>query len=116
MSKRTITAHYTEPQEWLAEIRRDAELVERRIVRVCKTGRPVFEGTLTRVSVEASAIIEGRVVRLLTVCGDLWGTGGRREDDPDRQVQEKASSLVRELESELRDAGLEIRAGLWVDE
>jgi hypothetical protein len=43
------------------------------------------------------------------VCGDLWGFG---DDD---QVQQRARELVRELESQLLDAGLESRAGLYGD-
>ena len=35
--------------------------------------------------------------------------------DRDEQVQRRASELVHELESQLLDAGLELRAGLYDD-
>jgi len=68
-----------------------------------------MSGTITRVSVEAAAIIDGRCVRLRCPCGELWGL------EADEQVQRHATELVRELESQLLDAGLELRAGLHAD-
>jgi hypothetical protein len=102
---------FTEPNEFVAEISRDHArgLVERGIVRVTKVGRPAMNGTITRVTVEAAAIVDSRCVRLRCVCGDLWGLDG------DEQVQSRASELVRELEGQLLDAGLEPRAGVYDD-
>jgi hypothetical protein len=102
---------FTEPNEFVAEISRDHArgLVERGIVRVTKVGRPAMNGTITRVTVEAAAIVDSRCVRLRCPCGDLWGLDG------DEHVQHRASELVRELESQLLDAGLELRAGLYDD-
>jgi hypothetical protein len=102
---------FTEPNEFVAEISRDHSRgpVERGIVRITKVGRPAMNGTITRVTVEAAAIVDSRCVRLRCVCGDLWGLDG------DEQVQSRASELVRELEGQLLDAGLELRAGLYND-
>jgi hypothetical protein len=102
---------FTEPGEFVAELARDHAdgLVERGIVRVTKVGRPAMNGTITRVSVEASAIVDHRCVRLRCLREDLWGMDG------DEQVQRRATELVRELESQLLDAGLELRAGLYDD-
>jgi hypothetical protein len=102
---------FTEPGEFVADITREHSrgLVERGIVRVTKVGRPAVNGTITRVTVEAAAIVDGRCVRLRCCCGELWGM------DADEQVQGRATELVRELERQLRDAGLELRAGLYDD-
>jgi hypothetical protein len=102
---------FTEPNEFVAELARDHArgLVERGLVRVTKVGRPAMNSTITRDTVEAAAIVDSRCVRLRCPCGDLWGMDG------DQQVQERASELVRELESQLLDAGLELRAGLYDD-
>ena len=69
------TVLFTEPNEFVAEIVRDQQrgLVERGLVRVTKVGRPVMNGTITRVTVEAAAIVDSRCVRLRHPCGDLWG-------------------------------------------
>ncbi len=102
---------FTEPGEFVAELARDHSrgLVERGIVRVTKVGRPAMNGTITRVTVEAAAIVDSRCVRLRCPCGDLWGMDG------DHQVQRRTSELVRELESQLLDGGLELRVGLYDD-
>jgi hypothetical protein len=101
---------FTEPCEFVAELARDHArgLVECGIVRVTKVGRLAMNGTITRVTVEAAAIVDSRCVRLRVVCGDLWGIHGDL-------VQQRATELVRELESELLDIGLELRAGLYDD-
>jgi len=100
---------FTEPNEFVAEIIRDHQrrLVVRGIVRATKVGRPAMNGVVTRVTVEAAAVVDGRVVRLRTPVGDLWRLDG------DEQVRARASELVRQLESELLDGGLEVRAGLY---
>jgi hypothetical protein len=99
---------FTEPNEFVAELVRDQQrgLVDRGIVRVTKVGRPAMNGVVTGVTVEAAAIVDGRVVRLRTPVGDLWRLDG------DEQVQTRAGELVRELESQLLDGGLEVRAGV----
>jgi hypothetical protein len=67
------TVLFTEPNEFVAEIVRDQQrgLVDRGIVRVTKVGRAVMNGTITRVTVEAAAIVDSRCVRLRHPCGDL---------------------------------------------
>jgi hypothetical protein len=102
-----ICARFSEPSEWADEIIRDRDLVERQIARVTKTARPVLDGAATSADVVASAIVEGRIILLQTCVGDLWGMAA------DEQVQERASRIVRELQEELLDAGLEVRAGIW---
>jgi hypothetical protein len=103
---------FTEPNEFVAEIVRDHQrgLVERGIVRITKVGRPAMSGTITRVPVEAAAVVESWCVRPRHPCGDLWGM------DSDDQVQRRASELVRQLESDLLDGGLEIRAGVYEED
>jgi len=105
-----ICTRFTEPAEFVRELARDhgEGLVERGIARVSKVARPGHDGITTNVSVEASAIVAGRLVRLLVWCGELWGQRGG-----DEQVQDKASETVRTLENSLLEAGLEVRAGLF---
>lgn len=102
---------FTDPGEFVDDVSREHArgLVERGIVRLTKVGRGVMNGTITRVTVEAAAVVEGRCVRLRCPCGDLWGMAA------DEQVHQRASRLVRELESQLLDAGLELRAGVYAD-
>ena len=111
MSRRTITAHFTEPGEYLAELARDRALIERHLVRLTQTGRPDGTATITHVSVESSAIIDGRVCRLVSYCGALWGIR-----DTDEQVHRHATQQAHELEQQLLELGLEVRPGVWRDQ
>ena len=82
---------FTEPGEFVDEMVRDQArgLVERGIVRVTKVGRPAMNGTITRVTVEAAAVVDARVVRLRHPIGELRGIGG------DEQAQTRARSCAR---------------------
>jgi hypothetical protein len=107
-----IGAYYTEPDEFAHDLIADQDDVERGVVRLTKTARPAGPAgaALTRVSVEAGAIVAGRLLTLRVVCGDLWGHGPE-----DEKVQTHATELVRVLEEQLSSAGFELRAGLFTD-
>jgi hypothetical protein len=110
MSRRAIEAQFTDPDEWTAEVARDKLHVERGIIRATKQSRPIYNGSLTRVSVVATVLVEGRLVRLEAIVGDLWGN-----EIPDRQVVERADAILEKIADILEPLGLEIRAGVWTD-
>jgi hypothetical protein len=107
-----IGAYYTQPDEFAHDLIADKDDVERGVVRLTKTARPAGPAgaALTRVSVEAGAIVAGRLLILRVVCGDLWGQGPE-----DEKVQARATELVSALEEQLSTAGFELRAGLFTD-
>ena len=72
-----------------------------------KTARPVMDAAAARAHVVGSAIVEGRIVMLETCVGDLWAMAA------DEEVQERASRIARELEDELRGAGMALRGVIW---
>lgn len=111
MSKRTITAHFSDPVEFIDELERDVDLIERRIVRLTQVTWPDASGALTHARVEAAAIVEGRVVRLVVYCGTLWGVAS--SDEP---VRKRASELIDSITASLYSLELEPRAGRWDDE
>lgn len=100
-----LRVRFTEPDEFLAELQRDRDVVERRIVRVTKTVRPLMNGTIHRVAVEASAIVEGRPLLFAQQIGDLWGQAR------DVEVQERAAALIDVLEAGILELELEARPG-----
>ena len=102
-----LVARFTDPREFVEELARDVDIVERKIVRVSKVARPAMEGTVTRVSVNAGAIVADRPVILETLIGDLWGFAD------DAKVQAAATAAVDELEHALQAIGLQVRAGMW---
>lgn len=58
-----------------------------------------MQGSLTRVEVRASALIEGRIVDLCVLCGDLWGAG-------DGDVHARAAAFVKQLDDGITALGL----------
>ena len=101
-----LVARFTDPREFVQDLTRDVDLVERGIVRVSKVARPAMQGAVTRVSVNAGAIVANRPVILETLIGDLWGS---RDD---AKVQAAATAAVDELEHALQAIGLQVRAGM----
>lgn len=106
MTRRILQARFTEPDEFVEDLAHDIALVERGIVRLSKVGRPVMNGTITRVGVHAGAIVADRPVLLEVTIGDLWGMNA------DADVQTAATDLVRDLGARLVALGLEVRAGM----
>jgi hypothetical protein len=102
---RVLSTGFTEVDEFIADLRADRELVERGIVRLTKLARPAMHGAITRVSVHAGAIVDGRPVVLERYVGELWG------HPRDADVQVAATGLLDEIDAAIRELGLEPRAG-----
>lgn len=102
-----LRVRFTEPQEFLDELKQDRELVEREIVRASKIARPDATRILTNVSVQAGAIVAGRPIVLERYVGALWG-----ERERDEQVHAAASELITQIKTRVEELGLELRPGL----
>lgn len=91
-----------------AELERDRDHVDRRIVRATFRARPLISGvpTPSLLILEGAAIVAGRFVRLELPIGELWGMG------PDGDVRRKGRELVEALQQRLEAAGLELREGV----
>ena len=106
--RRAIDAWFTNADDFVTDLAQDAELVERRIVRVGKSVRPREDGPWAEVGIEAQAIVAGRLVELHQHCGTLRGV-----DVDDRQVQRRADEDLSWLRGELEHLGLDVRGGSW---
>lgn len=107
-----VVARFTEPDEFLDELRiaqgRSAHAVEGGVVRVTKLARPAGpNGVLTRITVNAGAIVHGRLVLLERYVGDLWGGPG------DADVQQRATAIVAEIDEHAPGYGLDVRGGMF---
>ena len=105
------TVKFTDAAEFTAELGKDWGLVERAIVRLTTVTRPAREvdiPELRHVSVVATALVDGRIVRLDRYCGQLWGV-----PEGDKQVLELAGQVQRLIEEFCVEAGLEVRAGVY---
>lgn len=109
MASRTsfLRVRFNEAPEFVRELEQDRELVERGLVRVTKAYRPAMGGVLTRVTVLAGAIVDGRPVILERLVGDLWGNPAA-----DNLVNADADAYIATLEAEVQRLGLTARGGL----
>lgn len=102
-----LRVRFTEPAEFLDELKRDRDLIERKIVRLSKLGKPSPDGAATAAYVVAGAIVAGRPVVLERYIGDLWGITAS-----DNRVQRDAGQMMRELRAGLAELELDERGGM----
>lgn len=102
-----LQARFTEPDEFVAELLADRDHVERRLVRLTKSGRPALDGVVTRIEILGGAIVDGRPVILRRYIGDLW-----QHPTEDLKVQERAEEVRSRLSIDLTAAGFDVRGGI----
>jgi hypothetical protein len=96
--------------EFVEELRKDSGRVERGIVRLTNLYTPARESPSIRyLSVVATCLVDGHIIRLDRFCGTIWGLDG----DRDREVYEKAGQYQREIEAACGELGLEVRSGVF---
>ena len=101
---------FNDVHEFLDNLDRDHDLVERRIMRVTNLYRQSkLTASIQHLSVVATARVSGEIVRLEVYCGDLWNLGS------DQAALEKASEVQRTLTEECARLDLDVRAGLITD-
>jgi hypothetical protein len=109
MKTTIVVGRYTQPDEFLRDLEADKDDVERGIVRLTTVRRPSGpNGALTRISVEAGAIIEGRPVLLEHTVGELWD-----HHTNDSEVKVRTTEVVEAIAAGVADLGLQLRAGVF---
>ncbi len=100
---------FNSAQEFLKELEKDKDKVERRIVRLVYVWVPSrLSSNIQHLSVVATARVEGLVYRLDRYCGDVWQIDG--QDEPVKKKAEETSKLLSDGCAAL---GLEVRNGLF---
>lgn len=102
---------FNDANEFLKELAKDRDHVERRIVRLTNLYRPSQRvPSIQHLSVVATTRVGRELVRLETYCGDLWNLGR------DQSVLDKAKVLHQTIEDGCASLGLEVRSGVLDDE
>jgi hypothetical protein len=98
---------FTDVNEFLENLDKDRQHVERRIVRVTNLYQPSrLTPSTQHLSVVATARIAGEIVRLEVYCGDLWHLG--RDD----AVIAKATAVQQTLVDACARLDLDVRPGV----
>ena len=72
------TVKFSAPDDFLEELAKDKEKVDRGIVRLVYSFTPTnISPNIQHLSVVATALVAGQVYRLETYCGDLWASRAR---------------------------------------
>lgn len=100
------TVKFSDPEDFLEELAKDKEKVDRGIVRLVYSFNPSTHGITTHLSVVATALVGTQLYRLETYCGDLW-----RIESPDQPVHEKGSAVKEAIAAGCAKLGLEVRGG-----
>lgn len=113
-----MRVRFTEIDEYVAELERDAGGVANQRVRLTMTVTPTQLG-LQRLEVIAGAKVLSAVpghedfdlVEFRRYCGDLWG-----QVAADEQVRAKAAGIVDELRARLDELGFVVAGGIYLEE
>lgn len=100
------TVTFNDVHEYLTELGRDRDRVDRRILRVTVGRR--YGAAFVTVSVVATALVEGVVVRLDRVVGEAF-VG----DEQGAGLAARTQTLLDELTEGGQALGLEVRAGVY---
>lgn len=101
------TVKFSYPDDFLDELAKDKEKVDRGIVRLVYSFKPSkLSPNITHLSVVATALVAGQVYRLEHYCGDLW-----RIESQDQAVHDKGISVKKQIEYGCSRLGLEVRGG-----
>lgn len=102
---------FNEAKEFLAELAKDRDHVERRIVRLTNLYRPSPRvPSIQHLSVVVTTRVGRELVRLEAYCGDLWNLGR------DQSALDKAKAIHQIIEDGCASLGLEVRAGVLDEE
>ena len=94
-------------EEFLAEITKEREQVDRRILRVTVLRR--FHDPFVHVFLLATAVIGGTIVRLDHRLGECFAM----DTTATAGIGKKAEELMARLDREAQQLGLEVRAGVF---
>ena len=99
--------NFSHPEDFLEELEKDKDLVDRRIVRLVYSFTPSkISPNIQHLSVVATALVPDQVYRLEYYCGDLW-----RIESQDQPVHDKGTRVKRLIEERCAHLGLEVRGG-----
>lgn len=102
----SVKIHFTDPDEFIEELTKDREAVDRKIVRITLEHKMATNDVLFNVSLLATARFHGDIVRLERFCGQYMKSEG------DNQTLARTHELVEKLSGQCQDPGLEVRAGV----
>jgi len=98
-------------EEFLKELEKDKDLVERKIVRLTNLyQQSQMTPVIRHLFVAATYKVAGEIVQFKQHVGDLWNA------EQDKKPLEKSIELQKHIEEVCKEYGLEIRAGMYTEQ
>lgn len=108
MKKPIFKVHFYHVDEFLEELSKDVSKIDRKIVRTTyRQKSSSITPNIKQLSVSAGTVIDGYLIELNVVVGELWGHRSEHED----AVMTKADEILKRVEAFCVDHGLGVRAG-----
>jgi len=103
-----MKVRFNRVEEFCTELEKDAEKIDRRIVRCTK----LFEVTKISTNIHyvfalATYVVEGQTVELRRYCGDIW----QINKEKDKAAVDLADKALAAIEETCKRLKLEVRAG-----
>jgi hypothetical protein len=102
----SLTISFHDPDEYLSELRRDHERIDRRILRV--TVRRRYGEPFITISVIATAAVEGTIVKLEHRIGEAFAG-----DENSNGLSTKTQVVLDKLTEAGKALGLDVRSGVF---
>lgn len=104
-----LFVRFNDPKEYIAELGRDHEHIDRGIVRLTQCVSQTAQPPIRHLLVVATARVGDTVVRFERFCGELWG----KEFHQDTGIMKKAEAVMQHIEEACHALELEVRAGIF---
>jgi hypothetical protein len=103
-----ITVHFNDVGEFIDELK--AGPPGEKIVRVTRSFAQSQTLPITNVTILATALRDGQIIRLSRYVGQYLGS---HDGDEKRHVDTRAEKIMAEIEGAAKELGLEVRAGVY---
>jgi len=110
MKKPIFKVHFHHVDEFLQELKKDVDRIDGKIVRTTHREKSApITPNIKQLAISAGAVIDGYLIELNEVVGDLWGHRSENED----AVIAKADEIIKRIEEFCLVNDLEIRTGIF---
>jgi len=104
---------FNDIEQFLIEVAKDRELIRDKIVRLAQVTRQAKAGPLSTISLVATCIIRGHVVRLQHSFGQVYILDGKPGDPQSTAQFDKLKQAAEQLERNLIAMPLDVRGGIF---
>jgi len=105
---------FTNPDEFIEELKKDKEKVVWGIVRLTTAYKPTKISSVYTVEVVSTYRKGDEIIELRKFCGDVWSNlKGERAFKEEEKAFKVRDSIYEKIENACQELGIEVRAGIY---